>query len=204
MSNKLQELTEKLYNEGLSKGKEEGEQILAKAKEEAARITADAKAEAAAIVAAAEKEAGDLRKKVESDIKMASNQCLQATKKDIENLLVGGMTAGKVDKALADPEFIKELIKAVAGKFNTEEASELRLILPAALQEQLEPWVKNELDSALSAGASAEFTKKVNGGFKVGPKDGGWLVSLTDETFNELIAEYLRPVTRNLLFGKGE
>ena len=31
MSNKLQELTEKLYNEGLSKGKEEGEQLLARA-----------------------------------------------------------------------------------------------------------------------------------------------------------------------------
>ena len=29
---KLQELTQKLYNEGLSKGKEEGEAILAQAK----------------------------------------------------------------------------------------------------------------------------------------------------------------------------
>ena len=32
---KLQELTQKLYNEGLSKGKEEGEAILAKAQAEA-------------------------------------------------------------------------------------------------------------------------------------------------------------------------
>ena len=32
MENKLQELTDKLYNEGLSKGKAEGEVLLAKAK----------------------------------------------------------------------------------------------------------------------------------------------------------------------------
>ena len=44
---KLQELTDKLYNEGLSKGKAEGEAILAKAKEEAAAIVENARKEAA-------------------------------------------------------------------------------------------------------------------------------------------------------------
>ena len=46
MQNKLQELTDKLYNEGLSKGKQEGEEILAKAKVQAEEIIAKAKAEA--------------------------------------------------------------------------------------------------------------------------------------------------------------
>lgn len=32
MQNKLQELTDKLYNEGLSKGKQEAEEMVAKAK----------------------------------------------------------------------------------------------------------------------------------------------------------------------------
>ena len=48
MQNKLQELTDKLYNEGLSKGKQEGEEILAKAKVQAEEIIAKAKAEAEA------------------------------------------------------------------------------------------------------------------------------------------------------------
>ena len=42
MQNKLQELTDKLYNEGLSKGRQEGEEILAKAKAEAEAIIAKA------------------------------------------------------------------------------------------------------------------------------------------------------------------
>ena len=38
MENKLQELTDRLYREGLSKGKEEGEALVAKAEEKAAGI----------------------------------------------------------------------------------------------------------------------------------------------------------------------
>lgn len=45
MQNKLQELTDKLYNEGLSKGREEGEALLAKAKSQAADIVAEARKE---------------------------------------------------------------------------------------------------------------------------------------------------------------
>ena len=47
MQNKLQELTDRLYNEGLSKGKQEGEELLAKAKVQAEEIVAKAQAEAA-------------------------------------------------------------------------------------------------------------------------------------------------------------
>ena len=65
MENKLQELTDKLYKEGLSKGKEEGEAILAKANEKATQIIEDARKQAAAILKAACAEAEDLKAKVE-------------------------------------------------------------------------------------------------------------------------------------------
>ena len=202
MQNKLQELTEKLYQEGLVKGKAEGEELLAKARQEAAQIIAGAKEEAKAITAKAEKDAEDLRSKVESDLKMASAQCLQATKKDIENLLVGQIEASKVSEALKDSAFIKEIIKTVAARFNAEEATDLALILPESQKAELEPWVRNELAKTLKAEVAADFSKKISGGFTIGPKDGGWFVSLTEQTFNELIAEYLRPVTRKILFGE--
>ena len=201
MQNKLQELTDKLYNEGLSKGKQEGEELLAKAKVQAEEMIAKAQAEAAQIVAAAQKQAEEIRSKVASDIRMASNQSLAATKKDIESLVVGKMTEEPAKKALSSADFVKELIKAVAEKFSTDGPVDLALILPESLQKELEPFVTNELAKMLNAGVSASFSKKVNGGFKIGPKDGGYFVSFTDETFNELIAEYLRPATKKILFG---
>ena len=175
MSNKLQELTDKLYNEGLSKGKEEGELLLAQARVEADKIRATGRREAALIVAEAEKEAAALKEKAESDIRMASAQSLQATRKDIED--------------------------SVAGKFSASEPEDISLVLPASMKKDLEKWVSSELAKALGKEVKAEFTKKIQGGFTIGPRDGSWFVSFTDETFRELIAEYLRPVTRKILFG---
>ena len=201
MQNKLQELTDKLYNEGLSKGKQEGEELLAKAKVQAEEMVAKAEAEAAQIVAAAQKQADEIKSKVASDIRMASSQSLAATRKDIETLVVGKMTDEPVKKALTSADFVKELIKSVADKFTTDGPVDLALVLPESLQKELEPFVNNELAKMLNAGVEASFSKKVSGGFKIGPKEGGYFVSFTDETFDELISEYLRPATKKILFG---
>ena len=201
MQNKLQELTDKLYKEGLSKGKQEGEELLAKAKVQADEIVAKAKAEADAILAAANKEAEDLKTKVQGDLKMAASQSVAATKQDIETLVVAKMTETEVKKALTSAEFVKEVILAVAKGFNTEEPTDLELVLPESLKAELEPFVKNEMTKVLNAGVQATFTKKVAGGFTIGPKDGGYFISFTEETFNALISEYLRPATKKILFG---
>ena len=201
MQNKLQELTEKLYAEGLSKGKQEGEEILAKAKVQADEIVAKAHAEATAIVTAAKKDAEDLKTKVESDVKMAANQSVAATKKDIETLVVAKMTEAEVKNALTSADFVKEVIIAVAKGFNTEEPVDLEVVLPEALKKDLEGFVAKELANALKGNVEASFSKKVAGGFTIGPKDGGYFISFTDETFNALISEYLRPATKKLLFG---
>lgn len=201
MPDKLQELTDRLYNEGLSKGREEGEVLLARARKEADEIISKARSEAEEIVSSARKSASELKSKAESDIKMASAQSLQATKQDIENLLVKSVVDAKADKALKDPDFIKEIIRSVAGKFSASEGVEISLLLPASMKKDLEDWVKGELSKTLSKGVKAEFSKKIAGGFSIGPKDGSWFIDLSDDTFKSLIAEYLRPVTRKLLFG---
>lgn len=202
MQNKLQELTDKLYNEGLSKGREEGEALLAKAKSQAADIVAEAEKKAAEIMTKAEKEAEAYKVKVAGDLKMAASQSVQATRKDIEDLVVFNMTGAATEKALSDEAFVKEVIKAVAEKFNAETAMDLNLVLPESLKSSLEPFVKNELSTILKGQVNASFSKKIAGGFTIGPKDGSYFISLTDETFKELISEYLRPATRKLLFGE--
>lgn len=202
MQNKLQELTDKLYNEGLSKGREEGEALLAKAKSQAADIVAEAEKKAAEIMTKAEKDAEAYKVKVAGDLKMAASQSVQATRKDIEDLVVFKMTGSATEKALSDEAFVKEVIKAVAEKFNAETAMDLNLVLPETLKSSLEPFVKNELSTILKGQVNASFSKKIAGGFTIGPKDGSYFISLTDETFKELISEYLRPATRKLLFGE--
>ncbi|MBR0247270.1 MAG: hypothetical protein IJQ61_12460 [Bacteroidales bacterium] len=198
---KLQELTQKLYNEGLSKGKEEGQAILAQAQAEAAAIVKKAQEEAQAILAQAQKEAQDYKIKVEGDVKMASIQALQATRAGIENLIVAKAVDAPVKEALSSTDFLKGIIEAVAKNFSAQESTDIALVLPEKLQKELEPFVKNEVAKSLGKGVDASFSKKVNGGFKIGPKDGSYFISLTDESFQDLIGDYLRPATKAILFG---
>lgn len=201
MSNKLQELTDRLYNEGLSKGKEEGEILLFKARKEADEIIANARKQAEDIVTEAENRAAQLKEKAESDVKMASEQALMATKKDIENLLVNALCTEETEKVLSEEKFLKEIILAVAQKFSTQQSEDISLVLPASLKSMLEPWVSTELKKALKKEISVDFSKKIKGGFSIGPQNGSWYISMSDESFKALISEYLRPVTKKLLFG---
>ena len=202
MQNKLQELTDKLYNEGLSKGKQEAEQMKANAKTEAAQIIAQAKEQAQEILAKAQSEAAELKSKTENDVKMASLQAFTAVKQQIENVIVA-KTLAPAKAAASETEFLKEIIKSIVSAFNPNNSDSVALdiILPAEKQAELEQFAKEQLSKICSAGVDVQFSKGIQGGFKIAPKGEGYMLSFTDKDFENIIAEYLRPKTKELLFG---
>lgn len=204
MQSKLQELTDKLYNEGLSKGRQEGEAILADARKQADDIIRDAKKEADSIIAAAQKEAESLKTKTEGDIRLAAGQSLAATRQAIEGLVTARMTGNEVSAALSSADFIKEMLTTVVKSFNaaSDDGTSLEVTLPESLKKETEPFIRKELAAMSKGGLQVTYSKKIGGGFTVSPKDGGYFISLTDDTFNALISEYLRPATRKILFEK--
>lgn len=203
MQNKLQELTDKLYNEGLSKGKQEGEAIVAEARKKAADIIEDARKEAESIIASARKDAEGLKAKTEGDLKLAASQSIAATRQAIENLVVTGLTEKEVSSALSSAAFVKEMLTSVVKSFkSSSEAESLEIMLPEALKKETEPFIRKELASMFKGGLEVTFSKKIQGGFTISPKGSGYFISFTDETFNALISEYLRPATKKILFEK--
>ncbi len=203
MQDKLQELTDRLYNEGLSKGKQEGEELLQKAHAEADNIVAQAKAEAERIIAKANKEAEELKTKITADVKMAATQSIAATKQEIEKMVVSKAATEGVKANMTNVDFVKELIANVVKAFNPQNASPvaLDLILPESMKAQLEPFVQNEITNQFKGEIKVDYSKKMNGGFKIAPRDGGYVLQFTDEEFTQLIANYLRPATKKILFG---
>lgn len=201
MSNKLQELTERLYAEGLAKGQQQGEQILGEAKAKADAILADAKAQAEKIIADANAKAADLASKAASDVKTASAQALDVTKAAIQNAVLTESVDKTATSLLSNEEFVKEVIMAVAKSFSTEKQCELEMVLPESLK-KLENYVSKEVAAAIGSGIEVSVSKAIKSGFNVAPKNGGYYISFTDETFSALIREYLRPATRKVLFGE--
>ena len=203
MQDKLQELTDRLYNEGLSKGKQEGEELIQKAHADADAIVAQAKAEAERIIAQANKEAEELKTKVTADVKMAATQSIAVTKQEIEQMVVTKTATEGVKANMGNAEFVKELIMNVVKAFNPQNASPvaLDLILPESLKAQVEPFIQNEIANQFKGEIKVDYSKKMNGGFKVAPRDGGYVLQFTDDEFTQLIANYMRPATKKILFG---
>ena len=203
MQDKLQELTDRLYNEGLSKGKQEGEELVQKAHAEAEAIIANAKAEAAGIIAQANKEAEEMKTKVAADVKMAATQSIAVTKQEIEKMVVTNVATQGVKANMGNADFVKSLITTVVKAFNPDNAAPvaLDLILPEAMKAEVEPFVQNEIANQFKGEVKVDYSKKMNGGFKVAPKDGGYMLQFTDDEFTQLIANYLRPATKKILLG---
>lgn len=200
-NNKIQELTEHLYEEGLSKGRLEAEKLVNEAQAQAEKILSEARQQAASIVDQAKAKAEDIAAKAQSDIKTASAHALDATKTAIQNAILAKSADAAVGKVMGEEEFAKEFILAVAKSMGEGGSDELSVILPESLKE-LSPYVTSQVSKAIGKNIEVKVGKNIKGGLNIGPKDGSYYISLSDETFTSLIREYLRPATRKLLFGE--
>ncbi len=197
---KLKELTERLYGEGLEKGRAEADRLVAEAQASAAKILAEAKAEAAKIVKQAEDKAADTAKNSMTEISLAGKQALTKIKNEIADAIIAKSVNAGVAEAVVDAAFVKQLLLAVAAAWNSGAKVELKAMLPAALEAEFSKVFEASAKELLAAGIEVGYSKDVRNGFKVGQKDGGYYIAFTDESFAALMQEYLREKVSKLLF----
>lgn len=204
MENKLQQLTQKLYNEGLEKGRAEAERLVADANARAEKILADAKAQADAVVRQAQTQAEEIRKNSLTEISLAGKQAVAKIKEEIATLIVARTTYPAVKEASLDPAFIEEMLLAVARNWNGADSSKvsLRALLPEGERQRMDALFEKSAKELLTAGIEVGWSKEVATGFKVGAKEGGYYISFTDADFDALLKEYLRDKVAELLYDK--
>ena len=203
MQDKLQKLTQKLYEEGLSKGRTDADDLVSKAKEEAKAIVNEAKVKAEAIVNEAKRNAEELRKNTETEVALASRQTIATLKEQIQTLVTAKELTPKIKDVVDDTAFLKEMILLVCKNWegNTQANAELEVMLPENAKTELLKELKSMLENALDDGVTVKTSEKVKSGFKVAPKEGGYYISFTEEDFDALFQEFLRPKVAELLFG---
>ncbi len=202
MENKLQQLTQKLYDEGLEKGRAEADRLVAEAKAEAAKILAEARKEADAVIRQAEAKAEDVAKNTMTEISLAGKQAVAQLKAQIAGLIVAKTTGKGVKDAVVDPAFIREMLVTVARNWNGAEAGkvELKALLPEVDREKLDAAFEKAAKELLAEGIEVGYSKQVKTGFRVGAKDGGYYISFADAEIEALLGEYLREKVSQMLF----
>jgi V/A-type H+-transporting ATPase subunit E len=204
MENKLQELTEKIYQEGLNKGNEEAEKITGNARKEADEIIKKAKNEAEQIIQDAEKKAKELKENAESELKLSSRQAVNSLKQQITDLISGKILDQPVTETFKDQDFVKKLIETLVNKWNPADEEALQVILPADKEKEMEKFISSSSNNTLKKGVKLVFDEETGSGFQIGPADGSYKISFTDEDFNAFFKDYLRPRLTGLLFEEKE
>jgi V/A-type H+-transporting ATPase subunit E len=203
MNTKLQELTDKIYQEGIAKGNEEAEKIISDAKSEADDIVQKAKKEAEQIKTDAEKKAKEIEESTNAELKLSTRQALNSLKQDTADLITSKIVDDAVDSSVNDNDFMKKIIEITVNNWSQKEGtSDLTILVNENQEKELIEYFKKNAKSLLDAGVEIKAGKQIKAGFQIGPQDGSYKVSFTDEDFNNFFKEYLRPKLVELLFDK--
>lgn len=192
----LEELTNKIYAEGVEKGKAEAAAIVAKAEEQAAAIKAKAEAEAAEIIAKAEKKAAELDKNTRAELKLYTEQSVSAIKTQVTDLLTGKIAEESVKAATADKAFMQKLIVDLAQQM----AKDGEVAIAAKDAEALKTYVAANLKGALDKGVKITEVKGQKVDFSIVPAKGGYKINFGDAEFVAYFKDYLRPQIVEMLF----
>jgi V/A-type H+-transporting ATPase subunit E len=202
MQTKLQELTEKIYQEGVNKANEEAEKIINSAKKEADGIVSGAKKEAEDIVKDAKKEAEELKKNSMNELQLSARQLISDTQQKIVKLIEAEAVEPQIKDAFKDAKFTRDVVLEMVKNWDpkADKPIELKVLLPEKKQKEFEEVFKDKAKDILNKGLEISFSDKIKGGFKIGPKEGGYLISFTDEDFDNFFRAYLRPRLIEMLY----
>lgn len=196
MENKIQELTNKIYQEGVEKGNVEAQRLVGAAQDEAKKIIADAQAQAEAILAEAKKNAAELSDNTKSELKLFAGQAVNALKTEITSLLTNQVISSAVKGFVADKDFFNKFIVALATQWSANEPIVIATADAASLKKYFAAQAKNLLDK----GVKIEQVNGMKTLFSISPADGSYKVNFGEEEFENYFKEFLRPQLVEMLF----
>jgi len=201
MESKLQELTDKIYNEGIAKARREAAEILEKANQEAGHVLEQASREATRIQEEAARQAEEFRKNVDNEMKMSARQAMSALKQQVAALVTARLVEAPVKQAFSDKDFIRKTIETLVKNWTPQTGGGLALVLPAEDEKGLGEYFTGKAHSILAEGLTIEFDDRMGAGFRLGPADKSYVISFTEDDFGHFFKNYLRPRTTKLLYG---
>ncbi|HQH41448.1 MAG TPA: hypothetical protein PK825_06880 [Bacteroidales bacterium] len=204
MDNRLQELTEKIYREGLEKGNQEAEKIVSAAKAQAEEIIKRARVEENRILEEAKKASAEMRENTMVELKLSMRQAMNNLRQEITDLISKKVTSQAIKGIADDPAFIRDILLAVASNWSPDKSgrTDLVVLLPASKEKELREYFLSKATDLLKKGLELKFDENLTSGFEITPADGSYRISFTDEVFENFLRDYLKPRLMEYLFEK--
>ncbi|MBX2945328.1 MAG: hypothetical protein KF725_05805 [Cyclobacteriaceae bacterium] len=204
MNESIQQLTEKIYREGIEKAEAQAKEIIDDATQKACDLVDHAEAKAKQIIDNAERKATEMKLKAETEMKLSARNALVNLKQQITNVIIYKLTHDTVTTAVQDTAFMQTLVSKLMDYWLTHVGREerLRILLPENEYQQYRQYLEERAATLLKTGISIEFNGAIKHGFQVDAVDQGFKVNFTDEDFEHYFSSFARPRIYKLLFGK--
>lgn len=202
MTNKILELTEKIYNEGVVKAKADADEIISKAKEKANEILQAAKKQELEILDNANKHALEIKKNCDSEMILAGRQFTSNLKQKITNFISAQQMSNLIEESFDDIEFMKNIILTTIQNWNPQnhEELDLKVLLPEKQENELATFLEKRTINTLNKGVTIEFDSNTKNGFKIAPLNGNYTISFNENDFENFFKAYFRERTKKILF----
>lgn len=217
-SSGVEQLIQKLREQGIEAGQEQAEKIVLDAQKRAEWIVEEAELEAQQLVDKARQQSDALRRSGEDALKLATRDALLK----LRDTLLGSFSQEVkrvVGQKMDQDAFLERLILQLAGKVREQldlDAKEnISIFLPNQPvgvdelrnnPEELDIGTLTHYTAAIAAdmlreGVSIRVSDDISGGLSVRLEDDDMVVDFTDETLTALLLEHLQPRFRTLLQG---
>lgn len=199
MSDRLKEISDQLYQDGILKAEKQAESIINKAELLAQQKIRDAQDESDKLLNKTKEDILKLNKISVHELQQCSNKIILNLKEEIEQLLFNTILR-KASKPLSDPERLIEIInllmKSWQGSANTSISLKIPKLLEKEICDSFESALKQELDQGLSFDTSIDLKD----GFEIINTDDKYFIRFNEESLSEFFKNQLSSKFYDLLF----
>jgi len=198
MDVQLQELVDKIRKDGVETAEAKAAEIIKNAEEKAASILKAARGDAEALIQTAKNEAERSEKSAVSSIRQAGRNLLIVFRDGIVAEL-DSIVKAETSKAY-DASLLAALIpRAVESWIEKSGQNDIALLLSSSDLEKMESGLTSALKSQISKGLVIRADSSLDGGFRIGTKDGAAYYDFSAESVAALFSAYLNPRVAEIL-----
>lgn len=197
METQLDNLIQKIRQEGVEEAKKKSKEIIKDAERRAEEIIEDAERKKAAIMKDGQRDTANLRKSGEEVLRQASRDIILSLRQRIVELF-DSVLKKDVSEGLSS-ENLKKIITRIIENFKKDEGLDIEILLSKQDKKGLEEALLRSLKDEFRKGITFKVSSGIEKGFRIGEKDKNFYYDFTDDAITEALKLYLNPRITDIL-----
>ena len=199
MADQLQNLLDRINDQGIKKAEATAQGITENAQNEAKTIIKNAEEKAALIIKDAKQEAELQLTKGRESLSQAARDVLLSLREQLQSRM-HTLLQQAVSKELS-PKVRADIIDKLATSLAVSEDNNFEVMIGSSNSKQLEEQIFNNLSDELKKNSSIKPVSHITGGFRLTTSGSDIVYDFSDEALAETMAEFLNPKLATIITG---